>query len=60
LEFTHGQHCRITAFPEVTRRVEGRKRGPKGFLGDLTPGGAQGGRHDSADISDDFSEAAVE
>ncbi len=25
-------------------RVEGRKRGPEVF-GDLTPGGAQGGRH---------------
>jgi len=33
---------------------------PNNFLGDLTPGGAQGGRHEQTDSCDDNSEAAVE
>jgi hypothetical protein len=40
-------------------RVEGRKRGPNIlFVGDLTPGGAQGGRHDDIESRDSHSEAA--
>ena len=39
-------------------RVEGRKRGPEVF-GDLTPGGALGGRHDESIPCVILSEAAV-